>query len=77
MCEVTQEWVDAASLSELMEVFGDDFDSSLNDIDGDIEVAGTTFQASDIMKNMDYSAYLAMFHDYVDNILDDLPSEDD
>ena len=73
----TQEWLDRASTAELLEVFGSDYDNSLNDIDGDIEVAGYSFQASDILKNMDYEVYRQGLFDYIDMLHDDLPSEDD
>ena len=74
---ITAKWFEQASQDELLDMFGSDYDSFLNDIDGDIKVAGCTFQASDILKQMDYEAYRQGFFDYIDMIRDDFPSEDD
>ena len=53
----------------------EDFNYHFDDLHGDIVLAGITFSASDILKEMDPVAYNQEFMNYLDNIDVDLYGE--
>jgi len=54
----------------------EDFNYYFDDIHGDIVLAGITFSASDILKEMDPIAYNEEFNHYMDDLDIDLYSEE-
>lgn len=51
---------------------GTDYDEVLDEIEGDVVVAGLTFSASQIIYELDETAYRTMKNDYVDGVVRDL-----
>ena len=54
----------------------EDFNYYFDDIHGDVVLAGITFSASDILKEMDPIAYNEEFNHYMDDLDIDLYSEE-
>ena len=54
----------------------EDFNYYFDDIHGDIVLAGITFSASDILKEMDPVAYNEEFKSFLDNVNVDIYSEE-
>ena len=54
----------------------EDFNYHFDDLYGDIKLAGITFSASDILRNMDPVAYNQEFMNYIDNIEVDIYAEE-
>ena len=54
----------------------EDFNYYFDDIHGDIVLAGISFSASDILKEMDPIAYNEEFKSFVDNLNVDIYSEE-
>lgn len=46
-----------------------DFDIALDEEEGSVRVCGLTYAVSDVLKNVDPTAYRCMFLDWVDNML--------
>jgi hypothetical protein len=54
----------------------EDFNYYFDDIHGDIVIAGISFSASDILKEMDPIAYDEEFKSFLDNVNVDIYSEE-
>ena len=54
----------------------EDFNYYFDDIHGDIVIAGISFSASDILKEMDPIAYDEEFKSFLDNVNADIYSEE-
>ena len=67
MTTYTTDQLDSMGLDELLSIFGDAYIEIFNDIHGEVEVAGCTFPAAQVLQEMDPIAFEQGFLEYVDS----------
>lgn len=64
-----QDFINTEDYDTLLREFGDAFESTFNDANDDVAVAGGTFYASEVLKACDPIAYREEFFSFLDFLL--------
>lgn len=67
MTTYTTEQLDSMGFDELFSIFGEAYVEIFNDIHGDVEVAGYTYPAAQVLRAVDPVDFEQGFLDYVDS----------